>query len=158
MIAERRLSGDPGLTRRLWELQRAAYAVEAELIGDDRIPALLEEPDELVARPLRWAVAEDDGVVLGAIAWQETADVVDVDRLVVDPAAHRRGVGRALVGWLVDRATGREVVVGTGRDNRPARALYEQAGFLPTGEREALPGLWVVAYRLPGDRPSPPAA
>ena len=31
---------DPDTLRQLWDLQRASYAVEAELIGFDGIPAL----------------------------------------------------------------------------------------------------------------------
>ncbi|TFV53499.1 GNAT family N-acetyltransferase [Blastococcus sp. TF02A_35] len=154
---------DGGLAARLWRLQRAAYAVEAALIGDDRIPALHESVDDMVSAPLRWAVAEEDGAVLGALAWAESPDVLQVDRLVVDPAAHRRGVGRALVGVLLDHAAGRDVVVSTGRDNAPARALYERAGFRPRGDREVLAGLWVTDYRRAGrptgvTRGRPPAA
>jgi GNAT superfamily N-acetyltransferase len=158
VIVERSPGDDAALAARLWQLQRAAYAVEAALIGDDRIPTLHERLDELAARPLEWAVVEEGDRVLGAVAWQETAGALDIDRLVVDPAVHRRGLGRALVGWVVDRAAGRDVVVSTGRDNVPARTLYERAGFVPAGECEVLPGLWVAGYRLPGDRPTRPAA
>jgi hypothetical protein len=38
---------DPGTLRRLRDLQRASYAVEAELIGFDGIPALRESLEEL---------------------------------------------------------------------------------------------------------------
>jgi ribosomal protein S18 acetylase RimI-like enzyme len=37
-------------------------------------------------------------------------------------------------------------VVSTGRDNVPARALYEGLGFTPQGEAEPVPGLWIVHY------------
>ena len=35
--------------------------------------------------------------VIGAIAWRETPELVDIHRLIVDPPAHRRGGGTALV-------------------------------------------------------------
>jgi RimJ/RimL family protein N-acetyltransferase len=36
--------------------------------------------------------------------------------------------------------------VTTGRDNTPARILYERLGFTWTGDAEVVPGLWVSAY------------
>ncbi len=42
------------LARALLGFQHAAYAVEAELIGDDRIPGLHESAEELQAADLLW--------------------------------------------------------------------------------------------------------
>ncbi len=148
MRVERRdPAGDPGLAARLLAVQHAAYAVEARLIGDDRIPPLSEDVDALVGAGLDWlVVATDGGAVLGALA--RTDDVggtgIGIDRLVVDPAVARRGVGRALVAAVLADADGRPVTVSTGRGNTPARRLHARAGFRETGEREVLPGLWVV--------------
>jgi ribosomal protein S18 acetylase RimI-like enzyme len=38
------------------------------------------------------------------------------------------------------------VVVATGQDNAPARALYERAGFTVVDRAEVEPGLWVTRY------------
>ncbi|WP_049576023.1 GNAT family N-acetyltransferase [Nonomuraea sp. SBT364] len=130
----------------LFDLQRAAYAVEAEIIGDDRIPPLRESLAELLAEPLHWLGAMEEQRLLGAVAWTESDDEVDIDRLVVAPAAHRRGIGRALVTEVLARAGERRIVVSTGRDNVPARTLYEKLGFVLKGEAEPVPGLWVVDY------------
>jgi ribosomal protein S18 acetylase RimI-like enzyme len=131
----------------LHDLQRAAYRIEAGIIGDDRIPPLHETPEELRAQPLTWLGAfDDDGALAGAVAWEETAEEIDLNRLMVAPAAHRRGIGRALVKEVMARAGGRRVVVSTGRANAPARMLYERLGFTLTGESEPVPGLWVVHY------------
>jgi ribosomal protein S18 acetylase RimI-like enzyme len=140
---------DPLLAARLLDIQHAAYAVEARLIGDDRIPPLAEDVAALVAAGLDWLVATDGGAVLGALGRRDTADGVEIDRLVVDPAVGRRGTGRALVAAVLADAAGRRVTVSTGRDNTPARRLYAQAGFRETGEREVLPGLWVVDAERP---------
>ena len=144
-------AADAGLAAELRALQRAAYAVEAALIGDDRIPPLHEELAQLTAAPLRWLGAFLGDRLVGAVAWTADGERVDVDRLVVDPARHRSGVGAALVRAVLDRAEGRPVTVSTGRDNTPARRLYERAGFVVTGEREVLPGLWVSSYAHSGD-------
>jgi ribosomal protein S18 acetylase RimI-like enzyme len=133
----------------LLALQKAAYAVEAEIIKDDRIPPLHESLADLRAQPLRWLGAVDeDGRLAGAVAWEETVDEVDVNRLIVRPGALRRGIGRALVKEVLVRAGARRVVVATGRDNAPARRLYEGLGFVLTREIEVIPGLWIANYAL----------
>ncbi|MGP3917478.1 GNAT family N-acetyltransferase [Nonomuraea sp. 10N515B] len=133
----------------LLALQKAAYAVEAAIIKDDRIPPLHESLADLRAQPLQWLGAVDeDGRLAGAVAWEETAAEVDVNRLIVHPRAVRRGIGRALVKDVLVRAGGRRVVVSTGRDNTPARRLYEGLGFVLAGEVEVIPGLWIANYAL----------
>ncbi|MFI6989954.1 GNAT family N-acetyltransferase [Nonomuraea wenchangensis] len=139
---------DDPLGGQLLAVQKAAYAVEAELIGDDRIPPLHESLAELRARDLRWLAAFDGGELSGAVAWAESSDELDIDRLVVAPSMARRGIGRALVEAVLARAGGRRVVVSTGRDNVPARRLYEGLGFTLLGETEVIPKLWIARYAL----------
>lgn len=129
-------------------LQRAAYAVEAELIGDVRIPALSEDLAGLLSAGLSWLGVVDGERLVGAVGYVETAALVDVQRLVVAPDAARRGIGRALVTEVLRVAGGRQVEVATGRGNAPARALYEGLGFRRVGDVEVLPGLWVSRYEL----------
>lgn len=138
---------DVGLARELLVIQHAAYAVEAALIGDDRIPALHEDLDHLRHAPLLWLGAFVEDRPVGAIAWAEEDHDLDIDRLIVAPAVHRRGTGVALVSEVLRRARTRRTTVSTGRDNVPARALYSRRlGFSETGEREVIPGLWVTQY------------
>lgn len=130
----------------LLALQRAAYEVEARLIGDDRIPPLQEDLPALVAAQLSWLGALDGEQLLGAAAWTQTDDLVDVHRLVVAPQHHRRGVGAALVTELVRIAGSRRTLVATARQNAPARTLYEALGFTRLADVEVLPRLWVTQY------------
>lgn len=147
-IAEIKPGDDERLTRVLLSLQQAAYAVEASIIGDDRIPPLRETLDELRGTPLRWLGAFDDRRLVGAIARSEDHSEVDIHRLVVDPTLHRRGVGRTLVSEVLALAGRRRTVVSTGRANLPARALYEGLGFVLVDEKEIIPDLWVTRYAV----------
>lgn len=124
-------------------LQRAAYAVEAELIGFDGIPPLHETVDELVGAGLQWWAIRHDSAIVAAIATTVTGRVCDIDRLVVHPASHRHGFGRALVQHVLHHEV---VTVSTGSHNVPARALYEQLHFRVIGTREVSPGVTVTAY------------
>src|SRR5690349_1712014 len=90
-------SEDESLAHAVMAVQRAAYTVEAALMGDDRIPPLHESVADLCAADLVWLAAFDGESLAGAIAWADDPVELDIDRLVVDPARHRRGIGRALV-------------------------------------------------------------
>ena len=151
-LAELDPATDAGAAAQLLALQRSAYAVEAALIGDDRIPPLHESLPELRAAALAWLGAVSQDRLVGAVAVRAEDDRLDVDRLVVAPDAHRRGIGSALVTAVLARAGGRPTTVSTGRDNRPARRLYERLGFASTGDVEVLPGLWVTRLVHHGGR------
>ena len=142
------LAAEEQLAGRLLHMQRAAYTLEAGLIGDDRIPPLHENLDDLRRAPLRWVAAFEDDELIGAVAWEATAQQIDIARLVVSPAWHRRGVGRALVREVLRLSGGRTTTVSTGRDNAPARQLYERLGFSALEDEEVLPGLWIMRYAL----------
>jgi GNAT superfamily N-acetyltransferase len=140
---------DLELATRLLEVQHAAYAVEATLIGDDRIPPLHETVRDVQGVPVNWFGAHTPGALVGAIAWTETVDGVDIDRLVVDPAVARHGIGRALLAAVLEIADGRQVTVSTGKGNQPARSLYESRGFVHAGDIEVIPTLWVSQFVRP---------
>jgi ribosomal protein S18 acetylase RimI-like enzyme len=127
----------PDVAAELMAVQRAAYRVEADLIGYQGLPGLAEGPAEIAGLDLTvLAVRDDGGELLGLLGYGRDDGVVDIDRLAVAPAAFRRGVGRALVGAVHDReADARRFKVSTGSDNTPAVALYTSMGYLPVGSK-----------------------
>ena len=129
----------------LVDLQRAAFRIEAALIQDDRIPQLTESVEELTAAGLVWHVVLDNNRPVAAIAYCWDGEGLDIDRLVVHPSRHRQGLARRLLASLPQGPA----TVSTGRDNPPARRLYEGLGFRHTGDREVLPGLWLSSYARP---------
>ncbi|WP_179276028.1 GNAT family N-acetyltransferase [Rhodococcus sp. 06-235-1A] len=148
MVAIEIIRVDPAADRPLAEqirtVQKSSYAVEARLIGDDRIPLLHESVDDLCAAQVHWLVAREGDEILGAAAWCNS----EIDRLVVAPHAHRQGIGRALVDVMLESIVGQRIQVATGRDNTPARRLYESFGFVHTENQQVLPGLWLARYEL----------
>lgn len=124
---------------------RAAYAVEAELIGFDGIPALGESLDDMRGRGLEWLGAVGpDGTIAGFLAWEDPgpAGPVGLDRLCVDPAWFRRGVASLLLRHaLGELFPDRTVEVATGADNTPAVTLYERLGFVRGAGFSPVPGL-----------------
>jgi ribosomal protein S18 acetylase RimI-like enzyme len=145
---------DITVARAVLALQRESYAVEAALIGDDRIPTLTETLAELRAAGLLWLASADDLGLTGAVAWKVLDDgTVDIHRLVVAPRAFRRGVASALLDALDATYPDRVTVVSTGTANEPALRLYRGRGFRTTSERDVIPGLSVTELER---RPHPP--
>jgi ribosomal protein S18 acetylase RimI-like enzyme len=126
-------------------LQRASYAVEAELIGAAELPPMRETGAELRACGETFLGADEAGALVGAVSFKRAGGTVDIHRLVVDPAAFRRGVATALLDALEARERdATHWTVGTGAANAPARALYERRGFTATEERVVPGGIrWV---------------
>lgn len=136
---------DDATLQRLVEVQRAGYRVEADLIGAISLPPLHESPEQLRASGERFLGAYLDGVLAGTISYKRDGATVDIHRLVIDPSAFRRGLATRLLDELEARESGAaHWTVGTGRENAPARALYERRGFRVTEER-IVPGgiVWV---------------
>ena len=82
-----------------------------------------------------------DGEVVGFCMWG-----IDDDRsrwiggVVVDAARRRTGIGRAMIGALLERLAADpdcpNVALSYAPDNKAARALYASLGFVETGEVE----------------------
>lgn len=124
---------------------------------------------------LRAWVADSDGDVEGHIALHRRSapevmrvaldatgldedHVVTIARLLVTPAARRRGTGRMLLQRATEEAKrlGRRAVLDVVEEHRPAIALYERCGWTQAGR---------AVWTLPDGRPlrelvyvSPPAA
>jgi len=106
-----------------------------------------DAPDEVVAPTASdsvWVLVRDDdgtAVACGAVQpWSHTApgapaDVGEVKRMYVVPAARRRGLSRLVLDELV--AIAREqrlaaLVLETGTEQPEAMGLYTSYGFVPT--------------------------
>jgi ribosomal protein S18 acetylase RimI-like enzyme len=132
---------DPDTLRRLRDLQYAAYAVEARLIGFDGIPALHESLEELRDCGESFLGLDDEAGLVGAVSWVRRQDgTLEICRLMVHPRAFRRGIATALLDCLDRAEPVRRAVVSTGTGNHPALALYTRRGFTPIGTRQIVPG------------------
>ena len=139
--------GDPETIAGLVRLQRAAYRVEAELIGFEDLPPLRETPEELAAVEESFVGAYEDERLLGAIAFFRHPTWVDIYRLVVHPSAFRRGVASRLLDALDElHADAAYTTVATAEQNAPAVELYERRGFQAVGRTTVAPGIRIVRF------------
>jgi ribosomal protein S18 acetylase RimI-like enzyme len=103
--------------------------------------SLLAHPEYLVLGPEglaegRTHVAEQDGSVVGFATWAETAGVIELEDLFVDPDYRRRGIATALVSRIAEilRACRVEHLEVTA--NPHALEFYRAAGFTDCGTAE----------------------
>lgn len=138
---------DDAVAARVVEIQRAAYQVEAELVGFDGIPPLHEEVTDVRTLDLSWMGCWDDSQLVGLIAWTTTSAACEIDRLAVHPDRSRCGHGRRLVAPLLHHSV---VTVSTGTANTPACRLYELLGFIEIGRREIAPDVTITEFQRTG--------
>jgi GNAT superfamily N-acetyltransferase len=103
------------------------------------IPVLLQAEES--ERALRWGLnnlvdavyrADQDGVLVGAATMQWRSDPCEIMELAVAPERHGQGIGRQIVGWLIDEARRRgktAVLVGTANSSIDNIAFYQKTGF-----------------------------
>jgi ribosomal protein S18 acetylase RimI-like enzyme len=101
---------------------------------------------------------EDDGVLTGFCAVaapsrdeDEPQGVAEIVALYVDPEAHRRGYGRALLDDAIASMTAdgwKEATVWTLEDNFRSLPLYESRGFKHDGSVRTERGWFVADVRL----------
>jgi hypothetical protein len=118
------LGSDDAVARRVLEIQRAAYAVEADLVGYDTIPPLHETVTELQSRPLVFLGVSCDRTLAGVLGYRRDGDTVDIDRLAGDPVFFHRGLAtRMLRELFAGERDARAFTVSTGLGNQPAVSL-----------------------------------
>jgi ribosomal protein S18 acetylase RimI-like enzyme len=138
---------DESVAARVLELQRESYAVEARLIGSDRIPPLYESLEELQACGETFLGAYVEGRLAAVVSWRFDGATIDLHRLAVLPEFFRRGIGVALLrAALRSEPQARRAIAQTGAANEPAKELYRGEGFAELGDREVLPGLWITQF------------
>lgn len=97
-------------------------------------PWSAEEFAAVLASPLCFEVAQPQGFLIGRVV----AGEAELLTLAVDPAARRRGIGRALVRGFLEAAGARgarRAFLEVAQDNVAALALYRAAGFDAVGLR-----------------------
>ncbi|MDT0166128.1 ribosomal protein S18-alanine N-acetyltransferase [Actinotalea sp. AC32] len=115
---------------RLVELERVLFGASAWTLG------MLTE--ELDAPGRAYAGVDADGVLVGYAGLWFDGDVAQVMTIGVDPVAQRRGIGTALLVWVVQTARdlgASSVLLEVRVDNDPAITLYERHGFEVLGRR-----------------------
>jgi ribosomal protein S18 acetylase RimI-like enzyme len=121
---------EPSVAAKVVALQRAAYHIEAQLINFDGIPPLLETENDVSELKITILGALDGTDVVGIVGYRRPGDVVEIDRLAVNPGVFHSGIATFLIMDVRRREhDASRFEVSTGAQNYPAIALYTKLGF-----------------------------
>ena len=117
----------------------AIFRLEAECLGPDAWSRALVEAGVSGEVPtVHYLVVEHDGVVPAYAAASIVADIAELQRIAVQPAARRRGHATALLDAVIERAVaGRadRLLIEVREANDGALAFYAASGFVEVDRR-----------------------
>ncbi|UHA74740.1 GNAT family N-acetyltransferase [Paenibacillus sp. 481] len=135
---------DINTLKQLWALQQAAYRVEADKLGFDKIPPLMETEHQLASVQETFHGWWQDNQLVGAVSYVEVkAGVIDIYRLMVHPDYFRRKIGSTLLDFVLELPDIDTHYIATGVRNEPALELYKRKGFSIVEDQEIAPGVWL---------------
>jgi ribosomal protein S18 acetylase RimI-like enzyme len=138
---------DAHLVRELYELQRAAYLVEAKLIHFYDIPPLKETIDELTECDETFFGYFEKNELAGALSYTIDGHELSICRMIVHPDHFRKGIAHELLHAVEKRNVDISTIkVSTGKENLPARALYLKNGFHHIEDIEIVPGFYTSSF------------
>ncbi|NBI29083.1 GNAT family N-acetyltransferase [Chengkuizengella marina] len=133
------------VAREVLKIQLPSYKIEAEMIDFYDIPPLkdnvqtLQKCDEIF---LGYYVGEQ---LAGAISYEIEASILTICRMIVHPDYFRRGIASALLNYLLDlNLEVKKMIVSTGRDNEPAKKLYQKFGFTEVADIEVVKDVFIT--------------
>lgn len=112
----------------IWDMERQAALANQfynELIAGNRITYVYQAGEEYLGEiSLVFETNDPDYTIVGKRIY--------TSRLIVKPGERRKGIGRTLVNYAIERAKDMsysEMSIGVDLDNYPAMKLYADAGF-----------------------------
>jgi ribosomal-protein-alanine N-acetyltransferase len=109
------------------ELERLLFA------GDD--PWSAQTFLDALAAGHYYLSARNGDSLIGYAGLAKVGAEAEIHTIAVDPAHHRRGIGRALLRAVLDHAEGATVFLEVRTDNESAIKLYRSEGFEVVGTR-----------------------
>jgi ribosomal protein S18 acetylase RimI-like enzyme len=138
---------DVNLVHDLYDLQKASYLIEAELIRFFDIPALKESFQEFKKCGEIFFGYFEEGKLAGAVSYELVGVELNICRMVVHPSHFRKGIAKNLLIYLEESFPDIvSITVSTGKDNLPAKTLYLKNGFQFVRDIEVVPGLFISCF------------
>lgn len=119
-----------------WAINQTFATIDSEPLSAEEAE---EWWDEHARQRTVTLVADEDGDVIGwarLLPWRQRGYEVVEDLVYVDPLYHKRGVGRELLGRLIEaaRETGcHTIVASVAADNQAGLRLHQNLGFEVVG-------------------------
>ena len=126
---------------------QVSYKIEAELLGATNFPPLSRPIEDFYNCPNDFVGYYEEHQLVAVVEMKNEASSMHIQSLVVDPAYFRRGIARKLIEFVLEHSAITQFTVETGRDNGPARKLYEGFGFVLEKTYTAAENITKVRYQ-----------
>ena len=113
--------------RRIFQI---SYIVEAKLLGATYFPPLHRTIEQFTHCANDFFGYYEEQTLVAVIEMKHEELHMHIQSLVVDPKYFRRGIASKLIAFVISHYDKNTFTVETGRDNPPARKLYESFGFV----------------------------
>ncbi|WP_204556146.1 GNAT family N-acetyltransferase [Bacillus ectoiniformans] len=131
-------------------IQLAAYQKEAELLQFFDLPPLKEDAACLQQSKESFYGYYAGDELSGIISMEETEHSWHICRLAIHPTHFRKGIGKKLLMYVIQKAKDAKLTVCTASNNRPAIELYTSMGFIKTKEWVEPQGLHISCFDRSG--------
>lgn len=138
---------DSKIVRKLFELQNAAYLIEAQIINFFEIPPLKESLQEFRECGEEFLGYFINNELAGAISYTVENDQLTICRMVVHPDHFRKGIAQKLLETMeLNNPSCTSYKVATGRENTPAKNLYLKNKYKWTNDVEVAPNFFISLF------------
>jgi len=138
---------DTETAKKVVELQKTSYKIEAALIGFYEIPPLMDTIESLKECGEIFYGYFIEDILAGIISYKLIDDTLDIHRVAVKPQFFRMGIAGKLVNFVEElEGSKNKIVVCTGRENTPAVSFYLKNGYKRTKDIEISKGIYLTQF------------
>ena len=126
---------------------QVSYSVEAKLLRAIDFPPLKRTIPEFIDSCSIFYAYYFNEKVVGVIEIKSNKHSTHIQSLVVHPEYFRKGIGKQLVNFIIEKYNSKLFTVETGRDNFPAIKLYKQLGFIEEDQWDTEHGVVKISFK-----------
>ena len=130
--------------RRIFQV---SYKIEAKLLGASYFPPLHRSLVQFINCTNDFFGYYEEQTLVAVVEMKHEEYHMHIQSLVVDPKYFRRGIASKLITFVLAHYDKDIFTVETGRDNPPARRLYESFGFVLQKTYTAAENIVKVRYQ-----------